>query len=83
VTRCRVDSQDSLGPMPSSTASGVDGSPGSPDGGGGPAYMGLTPYEIPKEQELKWLEDHAHMLETMLAEMRRRLDDLKKAGDTI
>ena len=50
---------------------------------GWPGYWGATPYAwpwapIPKEQEIAMLEDQARMLESELASIRSRLEELKK-----
>jgi len=41
-------------------------------------YGPITPYVIPKEQEITMLEDEVKMLEQALEEVRKRLKELKK-----
>lgn len=43
-------------------------------------YGSMTPYTIPKEQEVAMLEDEAKMLEQALGEIRKRLEELKKTS---
>jgi len=41
-------------------------------------YGPITPYAIPKEQEIVALEDEAKMLEQTLEEIKKRLEELKR-----
>jgi hypothetical protein len=45
-------------------------------------YGPITPYVIPKEQEITMLEDQSKMLEQTLEEVTKRLDELKKASES-
>jgi len=41
-------------------------------------YGPMSPYTIPKEQEISLLQDEVKMLEQTLEEVRKRLEELKK-----
>ncbi len=43
--------------------------------------MPITPYAIPKEQEITMLDDQAKLLEQALEEITRRLKELKKTSE--
>ncbi len=46
-----------------------------------PPYIPFTPFgvpTIPKEEEVRILEDHARILEQQLNDIRRRIEELKR-----